>query len=128
VNGLDRYFNNCVRQLDGTSRRPNAARNGFESCSNPAFAIRGPNTLRTIPLRSSQIRLPFRPQFDMGLNKSFNFTERVRFQFRLETFNTFNTPFFGGPNTDPNSPNFGFVNRDQANQPRNVQLGFKLIF
>jgi hypothetical protein len=128
--GLDRYFNNCVLPFGATqARRPNAARNGFESCSNPAFAVRGPNTLRTIPLRSSQIRLPFRPQFDMGLNKSFNFTERVRFQFRLETFNTFNTPFFGGPNTgNPLGETFGFVNRDQANQPRNVQLGFKLIF
>jgi hypothetical protein len=129
VSGFDRYFNNCTLPFGATlARQPNATRTGFESCSNPAFAIRGPNTLRTIPLRSSQIRLPSRALFDMGLNKNFNFSERVRFQFRLETFNTFNTPVYGGPNTDPNSPNFGFVQRDQANLSRNVQLGFKLIF
>ena len=127
-NGFDRFFNTCVRRADGTSTQANAARTGFETCSNPAFAIRAANTLRTIPVRSSQIRLPSRPQYDMGLNKSFNFTERVHFQFRLESFNTFNTPIFGGPNTDPNSTNFGFINRDQANQPRNIQLGFKLVF
>ncbi|HZS06693.1 MAG TPA: TonB-dependent receptor [Blastocatellia bacterium] len=121
---LDRYFNNCVLRANGTTTDRTGA-----TCSNPAFAIRNTgNTLRTIPLRSSQIRLPSRPQFDMALNKSFNLSERYRFQFRLETFNTFNTPIYGGPNTDPNSPNFGFVTRDQANQPRNVQLGFKFIF
>jgi hypothetical protein len=39
----------------------------------------------------------------MSLNKSFNFAERYRLQVRLETFNTFNTPVYGGPNTDPTS-------------------------
>jgi hypothetical protein len=127
--GLDRYFNTCVLPFGATqARRPNATNTGFESCGGPAFAIRGPNTLRTIPLRSSQVRLPSRPQFDMSLNKSFNFTETIRFQFRLESFNTFNTPIYGGPNTDPTSTSFGLVTRNQANQPRNVQLGFKLIF
>jgi len=126
---FDRYFNTCVLPFGATqARQPNASNTGFESCSNPAFAIRGPNTLRTIPLRSSQVRLPSRPQFDMSLNKSFNFTETVRFQVRLESFNTFNTPIYGGPNTDPTSTNFGFITRNQANQPRNVQLGFKLVF
>jgi Carboxypeptidase regulatory-like domain len=126
---FDRYFNTCVLPFGATqARQPNATNTGFETCSNPAFAIRGPNTLRTIPLRSSQVRLPSRPQFDMSLNKSFNFTETVRFQFRLESFNTFNTPIYGGPNTDPTSQTFGFITRNQANQPRNVQLGFKLIF
>lgn len=126
---FDRYFNTCVLPFGATAaRQPNAARTAFESCSNPVFAVRGPNTLRTIPLRASQVRLPSRPIFDMGLNKSFNFSERVRFQFRLESFNTFNTPIYGGPNTDVNSTNFGFVTPDQSNLPRNVQLGFKLVF
>jgi hypothetical protein len=127
---LDRFFNTCVLPLGATqAQQPNAAHTGFEPCSNPAFAIRNTGTtLRTIPLRSSQIRLPSPPQFDMSLNKSFNFTERYRLQVRLETFNTFNTPVYGGPNTDPTSTNFGLVTRNQSNQPRNVQLGFKFIF
>jgi hypothetical protein len=126
---LDRYFNTCALPFGATqARRPNATNTAFEPCSNPAFAIRGPNTLRTIPLRSSQIRLHSRPQFDLSLNKSFNFTESVRFQFRVEAFNAFDTPIYGGPNTDPNSASFGLVTRNQSNQPRNVQLGFKLVF
>lgn len=125
---LDRYFNTCVLQLNGTSRQPNARRNGFEPCNNPAWAIRGPNTLRTIPFRSGQLRDPWAPQFDMSLNKSFLITERYRAQFRLESFNSFNTPIFGGPNTDPNSTNFGLVTRGQRNFPRQVQLGFKFVF
>ena len=126
---LNRYFNTCVLPFGVTqARQPNATNTAFESCSNPAFAIRGPNTFRTIPLRSSQIRLHSLPQFDMALNKSFSLGETMRFQFRLETFNTFNTPIYGGPNTDPNSTSFGLVTRNQSNQPRNVQLGFKFIF
>jgi hypothetical protein len=124
-----RWFNPCVAQLNGTARQPNAARTGFESCSNPAWAVRAPFTLRTTPLRSPELRNPWRPQFDMSLNKRFRFTERLNGQFRLETFNTFNTPVLRGPNLNAGSPLFGWINpNSQANLPRNVQLGFKLNF
>ena len=125
----NRFFNPCVQQLNGTARAPNAARTGFEPCTDPAWAVRGPFTLRTTPFRSPELRNPWRPQFDMSLNKRFNFTERVSAQLRLETFNTFNTPILRGPNLNPNAASFGWVNPgSQANQPRNVQLGFKLNF
>jgi hypothetical protein len=122
------YFNNCVQQLNGTSVQPNATRTAFTPCTNPAFAIRGPNTLQTIPFRSSVLRNPWRPQWDMSLNKRFNFTEKTNFQFRLEAFNVFNTPILGGPDTNPTGLNFGFVAANQGNFPRNVQLGFKFNF
>ncbi|HWS54213.1 MAG TPA: TonB-dependent receptor, partial [Pyrinomonadaceae bacterium] len=125
---FDRYFNTCVRQLNGTSRRPNAARNGFEPCSDPAWAIRGADTLRSTPFRTAAIREHTVPQMDMSLNKSFIFTEDVRAQFRVEAFNVTNSPLFGQPNNDPNSTNFGFVTRGQRNFPRQIQLGFKLYF
>ncbi|HVG39114.1 MAG TPA: carboxypeptidase regulatory-like domain-containing protein [Pyrinomonadaceae bacterium] len=124
----DLYFNTCVQQLNGTSRQPNAARNGFEPCTNPAWAIRGPDTLRTIPFRTSRIREHTAPQLDMSFNKSLNFSERYRAQFRAEAFNVTNTPLFGGPNTDPNSTNFGFVTRGNRNFPRQIQFGFKFYF
>ncbi|HEX8920924.1 MAG TPA: TonB-dependent receptor, partial [Pyrinomonadaceae bacterium] len=124
----DKWFNTCVRQLDGTSRQPNAARTGFEACTNPVWAIRGADTLRTIPFRSDVLREPTVPQFDMSLNKSFIFTERWRGQFRVEAFNIANSPLFPAPNTDPNSTNFGFVQRSTRNFPRQIQLGFKLLF
>ncbi|MDQ6676445.1 MAG: TonB-dependent receptor, partial [Acidobacteriota bacterium] len=123
------YFNGCVQQLNGTALAPDPARNGkFVTCTNPAWAIRGPNTLRTIPFRSGQLRNPWAKQWDMSLNKRFNFTERWNAQFRLEAFNVFNTPILGAPNNNPTDPNFGFVTRNQSNFPRQVQLGFKLNF
>jgi hypothetical protein len=125
---FDRYFNNCVRQANGTSRQPNAARNGFEPCTNPAWAVRGADTLRTTPFRTARIREHTVPQFDMSLNKSFVFSERYRAQFRAEAFNVANSPLFGAPNNDPASTNFGFVTRGQRNFPRQVQLGFKFYF
>jgi hypothetical protein len=64
----------------------------------------------------------------MSLNKNFNFTERINFQFRLEAFNVFNTPILGAPNNSATSLNFGFVGNSQSNFPRDVQLGFKLNF
>jgi Carboxypeptidase regulatory-like domain/TonB dependent receptor len=124
----DKWFNTCVMQTDGKSRQPNAARNGFEPCTNPAWAIRKADTLRTIPFRLKSLREPTVPQFDMSLNKSFIFTERVRAQFRLEAFNVMNSPLFPAPNTDPTNTNFGFVNRSTRNFPRQIQLGFKLNF
>jgi len=101
-----------------------------QACTNPAWAIRANNTLRTIPFRLGNLRQPSAPTFDMSLNKSFFFTESVRFQFRLEAFNVFNHPLFGSPDTNPTSNTFGILNPNngQRNIPRQIQLGFKLTF
>ncbi len=132
------YFNNCVRQLDGTSSRPATNASGTRGgatrvpCTNPAFALRNTgNTLRSSPLRLGNLREPTAAAFDMALNKSFIFTESVRFQFRAELFNAFNTPLFGSPESgDATGQNFGVLNPNngQRNIPRQVQLGFKFIF
>jgi hypothetical protein len=122
------YFNTCVLQLNGTAVQPNTTRTGFTPCTNPAWAIRGPNTLQSIPLRSNVIRNPWRPQWDMSFNKRFNFTDRINLQFRAEAFNIFNTPILGNPNTNPTDSNFGFVAANQGNFPRQIQFGFKLSF
>jgi len=115
--------------VNGTALQPNAAHTAFnQPCSNPAWAIRGPNTLRTDPFRGPFIRNPWAKQWDMSLNKRFNITERYNAQFRLEAFDVFNTPIRGGPNTNPTDPNFGFVGPNQSNFPRQLQLGFKFNF
>jgi hypothetical protein len=59
-----------------------------------AFGTSGRNTLRE----------PGISNWDMGLIKSLALTERIRFQLRLETFNTFNHAQYG---VDPSSPNVG---------------------
>ena len=114
---FSQWFNGCV-----------AATNGTASCSNPAWQLRGPNTLRTAPFRVASIRNPSRPIWDMSLNKRIFFTERFNFQARLEAFNVFNTPVRGGPVTDPTRKDFGQILLGQSNIPRQVQIGLKLNF
>lgn len=111
------WFNNCVAAVNGTA-----------NCQNPAWQLRAPNTLRTMPFRIGSLRNPIRPTWDMSLAKKVYLTERFNFQARLEAFNVFNTPIRGGPVNDPTRSDFGLVPLGQSNIPRQVQLGFKLNF
>jgi hypothetical protein len=77
--------------------------------------------------RVSDIRNDGIYSWDLSLFKDFRFTEKLRLQFRAEALNAFNTPRFGGPNTSVTSSTFGAVT-SQANAPRQVQLGLKVIF
>jgi hypothetical protein len=64
---------------------------------------------------------------DLSVIKNFTIVERVRLQFRAETFNLFNHAIFNGPNTDPTNRNFGVIT-SQANLPRTTQLALRLTF
>jgi hypothetical protein len=77
--------------------------------------------------------------WDIGFFKNFAFTERLKLQLRLETFNTFNHPqfypdpstsaFAGGGSTvvnNVNATNFGQITA--AAPGRILQLGAKLSF
>ena len=124
------WFNTCVLNVAGTAATmPDPAHKGFSTaCTDPAWQLRGPNTLRTTQFRTGDVRYPWAKQWDMSLNKNFYVSERWNAQFRFETFNTFNTPIRNNPNTDITSSNFGFVPANQSNFPRNIQLGFKVNF
>ena len=102
-------------------------------CTTPNFIIREPFTTRSTAVRDPRIRRPSFQQFDLNLAKTFRITERTRFQFRAEAYNIFNTPQYDERtyNTDPNSTEFGSINRatnGQSNFPRFWQLGFKFLF
>jgi hypothetical protein len=124
------WFNPCVRQVNGTSLQPNAAHNGFESCSNPAWQMTNTANLdlRATPFQAAYIRNPNAPTADLSLSKRFNITDRYNAQFRFETFNVTNTAVRNAANTTPTSNQFGYINVSQSNIPRQVQLGFKLNF
>jgi len=78
--------------------------------------------------------------WDVGLGKMFQFTERVGFQFRVETFNTFNhtqygvdpvTAAAGGPGQSAVSDNISSANFGQvtsARPGRILQFGGKILF
>ena len=69
---------------------------------------------------------PGRNNWNMALFKAFQFNERARFEFRAETFNTFNHTQFTNPSTGVTNTDFGQING--TNAPRILQLGAKLLF
>jgi hypothetical protein len=117
-----RWFNTCTLALTG-------ARQNCASANEPvAFTVQPPFTLRTLSARFPNIR-DLRPvNADVSLFKKFAITERVNLEFRAESFNMTNTPWFGGPNLTVGGAAFGTVTPSQANDPRNVQLALRLAF
>lgn len=64
---------------------------------------------------------------DLALARSFNFTERLAFQFRAEAFNALNQVNLGTPNRFVNTPQFGTIT--MAMTPgRQMQLSARLSF
>lgn len=91
--------------------------------SQPAAFTFGNVGTRLPDVRNDGIR-----NFDLSLFKNFRVTERVGLQFRAEGLNAFNTPRFSGPSTDVNtSGTFGVIS-SQANSPRQVQFGLKVLW
>jgi len=65
-------------------------------------------------------------QLDLGIGKSFSFTERVRLQFRTEMFNATNHTNFRNANLVRSASGFGQVR--SAFPARQVQFGLRLVF
>jgi len=93
----------------------------FNSC---AFAA--PQGLTFGDIGRDFLNLPHRTQFDMGLFKRFVIKEQKAFEFRWETFNTFNHTQFSGVNTTFGSSNF--LTATSAHLPRIMQLALKFEF
>ena len=73
------------------------------------------------------VREPGITNFDFSALKRFPITERTNLEFRAEFFNLFNTPQFGRPNGTFGNVQFGVIG-SQANSPRQIQFGLKLLF
>ncbi|MBL8220709.1 MAG: hypothetical protein JNL62_15870, partial [Bryobacterales bacterium] len=90
--------------------------------SQPAAFTFG-NLARFLPdVRSDMVR-----NWDLSLFKEFQVREKMTLQFRSEFFNAFNRVMFGSPNTTVTSNAFGAVT-SQANAPRQIQFGLKLLW
>jgi len=94
---------------------------GPSAFSQPALGAWG-----NFPARS--IYGPGRHNWNLSLFKSFTFSEArgSRLELRLETFNTFNHTQFQNVSSTFSDSRFGQVT--SAYNPRNVQLGVKLLF
>jgi len=91
------------------------------------FAFNDPFTFGNAPRIMPNLRGPANANVDLSLFKNTRITERVKLQFRMEAFNSFNRVQFQIPNTSINSAAFGRISA-QANSPRDIQLALKLLF
>ncbi len=64
---------------------------------------------------------------NFSVTKNFPIKERVRFQFRFETFSLFNHANFSNPSATINTSSFGNIT-SLSSGTRNIQFGGKLIF
>lgn len=94
----------------------------FDLASSDQFSYH----LRTFPLTLASIREDGIDNLDSSVLKNFQIKGPAYFQLRFETFNTLNHPTFEAPSVDPTS-DFGII-KDQANMPRQIQIGGRLIF
>ena len=100
----------------------------------------GALTLLNAPISGANLRttvIHTQPAFtaDMSLAKTILIAERIRFQFRAEAFNAFNTPWLAATqfNSTISSSSFGTITKSTSQNGaaypnREIQLGFKVIF
>lgn len=84
--------------------------------------------IATFPSRFSGIRADGINNFDLSVFKNFRIREKLRAQFRLETFNTLNHVQFGGPNTTPTSTTFGTITGEKGHGQRQLTMAIKVSF
>ena len=65
---------------------------------------------------------------DFSFFKNIRVNSRVNFQMRVEMFNATNVVQWGSPNTTVTNTAFGSITENQANDPRSVQLQFRISY
>lgn len=102
----------------------NTCNGNYSFIAVPSYGVH-PNVIYT------GIRDPGTEDMDASLSKSFDLYDRLHAQFRLDAFNALNHPTFsGGYDNSPTDGTFGQIIKSggQSNQPRNVQLTFKILW
>jgi hypothetical protein len=84
--------------------------------------------LRTFPSMIASLRQDGINQWDPSLLKRISFTEKAYLQLRFEAFNVVNHPVFPSPNMNSTNALFGTISGAQANRPRSIQLGARIVF
>jgi len=107
----------CNPSVPNPNYTPNNPANGPQYFQGGVYGDTGRNIIRS----------PGIENVDASLFKNFNFTERVDFQFRLESFNTLNRTQLGAPDAGVNDGTFGVISGARI-PGRIVQLGGKIIF
>jgi hypothetical protein len=80
------------------------------------------DTSRTMP----NLRSPGYNNWDLTLEKSWNWGESRRVQFRTELYDAFNTPWLHAPDTNFGDATFGQIT--VAGYARQIQMGLKVYW
>lgn len=118
-----------VQILGGVGRgQPYFDPTAYAAVSEPRFGTAGFNSLYG----------PGRVNWDLGIFRQFQLTEKMNLQFRLESFNFTNTPKFGNPGNNVSNLQFnqdssirnlnGFGEITSASEERQFSLGLRLSF
>ena len=86
------------------------------------------NLIRTIPTDWGNVRASRVNEMNLGIYKNFHPRERIKVQFRFETYNTLNHARFGGPDSNPVDAAFGQLSKNQQNSARTIQMALKVYF
>jgi hypothetical protein len=117
-----RWFNTCTLTTVGI--RQNCA----NTSEQPAFQIRAENALDTTGARLEGVMQDEPFYMDFSFFKNIRLNGRVNFQMRVEMFNATNVVQWGSPNTTVTNTAFGSITENQANDPRSVQLQFRISY
>jgi len=123
----------------GLSTRPNLVgklhqTNSINEWFDTSAFQRVPSSVAGVPVAPGDSpRNPFTgaatKQVDLSVGKEFRVTEVVKFSFRSEIFNLFNTPQFSQPDGNMNDGgNFGKVTSIRLSSERQLQFSFRVSF
>ncbi|MCX6626754.1 MAG: carboxypeptidase-like regulatory domain-containing protein [Candidatus Solibacter sp.] len=85
------------------------------------------SNFRYFPTQFNNVRVDGTNNLNLTVTKDFSFGEKLRLQFRGESFNVGNHALFAAPNVTPTSGAFGTIT-SQTNTPRVIQFALRLIF
>jgi len=115
-------FNN--RQFNGTSFDVNQFNwASLKPPANQQFQFH----IRNFPTTFGNLRQDSINNINASLLKRFNINERAYLQLRFEAFNVLNRTQFAAPNVTATSSAFGTIT-SQANLPREIQIGGRIVF
>jgi hypothetical protein len=107
---------------------PSNVKHAFDTTQfNIVSAQQFSNHYRVFPTQFNTLRAESENNVNLTLTKNFVIREGIRLQFRAESFNLCNHPWFGGANTSPTSSAFGTIT-SQGNTPRTIEFGVRLTF
>jgi hypothetical protein len=123
---IDRPDNPNYRATTGFTSFYAAVCNIALFCDANGRVVPQTNRLGNAPRFNGRARRMANLNENASLQKTFQFTERLRIDFRWEVFNLFNRVILGPPDSGITSQNFGRIT--SAANPRQMQFGLKLAF